>query len=347
MKALRTRMFLPKRLVFSGGGTRCLVFLPALRILQKQKRLDAVSEWWGTSAGALVATLCSITGSADRVSEIMENTIYAKFRDVSVVNMVNFTTTWGLDDGHSMVDEITRVLEQAQTGASSWTLADISGLHIVVADLNIYETVVCSAATFPTLKLVDALRASMSLPFFYRPFRCPINGHLWIDGGLRAAFPWNVLPEGAHKEALGFAFERPWIQGPSTLTQYLFSMMHFEDPKLILENKRKWPNILWFPSPPFPAWYVRIQPDDMALLNQLGTSTVEQWLTTPPRLTQHSHSKTPETSPSSADHCTPSPVFPPHHTDGLSENRLPLNVPLQVPSQDLQLCKKPLRRWSL
>ncbi len=338
-------MFLPKRLVFSGGGTRCLVFLPALRILQKQNRLTQVSEWWGTSAGALLATLYGITGSVERVSEIMETTTYSKFRDVSVVNMVNFTTTWGLDDGHSMVDEITRVLELAKTGASSWTLADLSGLHIVVADLNIYETVVCSASSFPTLKLVDALRASMSLPFFYKPFRCPVNGHLWIDGGLRAAFPWNVLPPGKHKDALGFAFERPWIQGPSTLTQYLFSMMHFEDPKLIQEHKQKWKNILWFPSPPFPAWYVRIQPDDIALLNQLGTSTVEQWLTA--GLTQHSPAGTSQSLSLSEHHDTPSPACPQHHTSGLLDTHQPLNAPLKAQYQGLLPYKKLSRRWSL
>jgi hypothetical protein len=333
-------MFLPKRLVFAGGGTRCLVFLPALRVLQQQQRLVHVSEWWGTSAGALLATLCSIT-TPDRVSEIMETMEYAKFRDVSLVNMVNFTSTWGLDDGNSMVEEITRVLELARTGASSLRLADLSGLHIVIADLNIYETVVCSAKTFPTLKIVDALRASMSLPFFYTPVRSPINGHLWIDGGLRAAFPWNLLPPAARKEALGFAFERPWVQGPSTLTQYLFSMLHFEDPKQIQEYKKNWKNILWFPSPPFPAWYVRIQPDDLTLLHQLGISTINEWFT------QHSVVGSSGMHPLSEDPDTPSPVSLPHHTDESSEIHRPSAEPFQVPSRGLQSRIVPTRRWSL
>ncbi len=333
-------MFLPKRLVFAGGGTRCLVFLPALRILESRQYLTNVSEWWGTSAGALLATLCSLTQSTQRVSEIMETTSYSKFRDVSLLNMVNFTTTWGLDDGHSMVEEIARVLESAQSGASSMTLSDVAGLHIVVADLNIYETVVCSAKTFPTLRLVDAIRASMSLPFFYKPFRCPVNQHIWIDGGLRAAFPWNLLTPAQRQESLGFAFERPWIQGPSTLTQYLFSMMHFEDPKLIYENKQKWKNILWFPSPPFPAWYVRIQPDDLVLLNQLGADTAEDWIT------RHSAAGNSDTHPLSENPCTPLPAS--HlHTDGMSESRPPYPEPLPAPSQDSPPRNELHRRWSI
>ena len=93
----------PKRLVFSGGGTRCLVFLPALKRLESAGKLRNVTEWWGTSAGSLLAALLGITKSPTRVHDIMWQTSYDKFRDISLLNMVNFTTTWGLDDGHSMV----------------------------------------------------------------------------------------------------------------------------------------------------------------------------------------------------------------------------------------------------
>jgi NTE family protein len=337
-------MFLPKRLVFSGGGTRCLVFLPALKRLESQQRLRAVHEWWGTSAGALLAAIMGITKSAVRTQDILHQTVYDKFRDISLLNMVNFTDTWGLDDGYSMVAEIERILELAKPGGSQMTMSDVSGVRIVVADLNAYETVVCSDATFPTLRIADAIRASMSLPVLYRPFRCPINGHIWVDGGLRAAFPWECLPsKAAREESLGFAFEKSWIAGPRTFTEYMFSMLHFEDPKMIATYKRQWKqHILWFPSPPFPAWYVRIQEDDKRLLETLGTETIERWFTS------HTCSETPQKKPSSEDHCTPAPACPEHCTDGMSETRLPCPSPSQVPSRDLPEHRPPSRRrWSL
>jgi hypothetical protein len=342
-------MFLPKRLVFSGGGTRCLVFLPALKRLESQQRLVSVQEWWGTSAGSLLATLMGITKSAVKTQEILHQTAYDKFRDISLLNMVNFTDTWGLDDGHSMVAEIERILELAKPGGSQLTMSDVSGVRIIVADLNVYETVICSEATFPTLRVVDAIRASMSLPVLYRPFRCPINGHIWVDGGLRAAFPWDCIPSNTEREeSLGFAFEKTWWSaGPRTFTEYMFSMLHFDDPKLIAAHKLRWKhNILWFPSPPFPAWYVRIQEDDKRLLETLGTETIDHWLSH--KSTWHTCSETPQTKPSSEDHCTPAPAVPEHHTDGMSEIHPPCSSPSRAPSRDLLEHRPPSRRrWSL
>lgn len=337
-------MFFPKRLVFSGGGTRCLVFLPALRRLEQEQRLRNVSEWWGTSAGALLASLLGITRSAVRVHEIMQTVRYDKFRDISLLNMVNFTTAWGLDDGHSMVSELERIFEEAHPGASQWTLADVSGVRIIVADLNAYETVVCSETTFPTLRIVDAVRASMSLPVMYRPFLCPVNGHIWVDGGLRAAFPWECLPtKEAREEALGFAFEKAWIAGPNTFTEYIFSMLHFEDPKQIQRYKSQWNNILWFPSPPFPAWYVRLGEEEFTLLQHLSNTTIGTWL-------KHelSRKETSQSRRSSEDHCTPLQENPEHRTNGTLGIPPPFLSPSQAPSRGSQEHRSRwTRRWSL
>lgn len=338
-------MFLPKRLVFSGGGTRCLIFIPALKRLETARRLTDVQEWWGTSAGALLAALMGITKSATRTQDILYQTSYAKFRDISILNMVNFTSVWGLDDGHSMVLEIERILELAKPGASQWTMSDVSGVHIVVADLNIYETVICSRDTFPTLRIVDAIRASMSLPVLYRPFQCPVNGHTWVDGGLRAAFPWDCLPsKAAREESLGFSFEKAWISGPRTFTEYMFSMLHFEDPKLIASNKRLWKhNIVWFPSPPFPAWYVNIQEDDRTLLETMGNDALSRWY-----ISEQSYSRNSQSRRYSEVPRTPLPVSPAHHTDGMLDTLQPSASPSQVPFRGLQVHTPLLhRRWSL
>jgi predicted acylesterase/phospholipase RssA len=332
-------------LVFAGGGTRCLVFLSSLKELETKGHLVHVSEWWGTSAGSLLAALMALTKSVEKVRDIMHQTRYDTFRDISLLNMVNFTTAWGLDDGHGMVAEIERILELATEGGSQKTLADVLGLRIVVADLNVYETVVCSAANFPKLRVVDAIRASMSLPVLYRPFQAP-NGNLWIDGGLRAGFPWDCLTAAERQEALGFAFERPWMTGPRTFSEFLFSMLHFEDPKQIAQCKIEWPNhILWFPSPPFPAWYVRLQEDDYAMLEMMGIKVFQDWF----RRGQSQHlSKMPQIPQLSEDHCTPSQETLGHHTNGTSDIPPPSPLPSRVPFRD-SLLHKPLvrRRWSL
>jgi predicted acylesterase/phospholipase RssA len=334
---------LPKRLVFAGGGTRCLVFLSALKELEMKGHFVQVQEWWGTSAGSLLAALMALTKSVDSVRTIMQQTRYDMFRDISLLNLVNFTTAWGLDDGHSMVTEIERILDLAVAGGSQKTLADVSGLRIVVADLNVYETVVCDNATFPQLRVVDAIRASMSLPVLYRPFQAP-NGNIWVDGGLRAGFPWDCLTAAERQEALGFAFERPWMSGPRTFSEYMFSMLHFEDPKQIVRYKKEWPaHILWFPSPPFPAWYMRLQEEDYALLERMGMKVVQDWFKhgQPP-------SGTHQILQLSEGRCTPSPEHPEHRTDGRSDSPPLCPLPSRAPFRDSRPHRSPgHRRWSL
>jgi predicted acylesterase/phospholipase RssA len=343
-------MFFPKRLLFAGGGTRVLVFLSALKRLENSGYLKEVKEWWGTSAGALLATLLAIVQSVDTISEAMKSIDYTKFRDMNLLNLVQLPISWGLDDGHSLTKEVELLLESVKSGASKLTMADIPGLNIVVADLNIHETVVCSAATFPTLRVVDAIRASMSLPFFYRPFRCPVNGHIWVDGGLRAHFPWVCLKsDEERREALGFNFEKTWADGPAAFSEYMFSMLHFDEPSKIRHWKEKWKqNILWFPSPPFPAWYVRLQEDDFTILKNMGIHAVESWFSllhlTPTEETSQSR-------PGCDRHCTPSPAFPQHRTDGMlgiHECPCPLQQSCPQGSRGSQAeIRKPSRRWSL
>jgi predicted acylesterase/phospholipase RssA len=335
-------MFRPKRLLFAGGGTRCLAFLTTLQRLEKEQILTDVGEWWGTSAGALVATLLALTKTCSSIRDILKNIDFAKFRDVCIMNLVQLTSSWGLDDGISLIKEVARLMESAKPGSSNYTMSDIKGLNIVVADLNLHQTVVISSDNFPTLKVVDAIRASMSLPIFYKPFKCPLNGHYWVDGGLRAHFPWYCLKsEEEFKESLGFNFEKTWSDGPATFSEYMFSMLHFDEPLKSREIKLKWKkNIIWFESPPFPAWYVRLLDDDVNILERIGNNAFEKWFRV--------YSKTPEIRQSSSRHHNLSPSSQNHHTDGKSDNPQS-SCPSQhqdSPRDSQSETRRPSRRWS-
>lgn len=337
-------MFFPKRLAFSGGGTQCLTFLPTLSRLENQAQLTKVNEWWGTSAGALLASLLCITGSVEKVNSIFHQTDFTRFRDVNLMNLVEFKTSWGFDDGHSMVREVERILELAKTGSSQSKMCDLKGLHIAVCDLNIHKTIICSAQSYPDMRLVDVLRASMSLPFFYIPFRCPKTGHIWIDGGIDANLCWNFLPsDNARKEALGFAFERSWMQGPKTISEFIYSILFFGDPKYIRHRKMAWSkNIIWFQPPPFPAWYVRLKKDDFDLMEQLSFQGYQNWVTA-------CSLKNSEFPVQSEDHHTPSSTSHLNCTNGMLDNLKCSSPPqLPYPSQDSQQkIQQFSRRWSV
>ena len=335
----------PRRLVFCGGGTRVITFVHALVELERAGRLRNVNEYWGTSAGALIASLFALSKTAMRMRTVLDMVDFVKFRDMDVTNLFTITSSWGLDDGTSLLKELERIFELIEPGSCFRTLRDVPELNIVVSDLNIRETVVCNAINYPTLRVVEAVRASMSLPIFFKPYVNPINGHYWVDGAVRANFPWDQLPnDEARRESLGFAFLKTTDVAPISFMDYVFSMIHFDEPKKFKHLKQYWnSNILFFPVPPFPAWFMRLLPEDHKLLETNGVQTAHEWLT------QHPSSvvKTPEIPPRCAHRCIRSYSLP-HRKIGLSDIRSPFPLPVRdsfpplSPSIGLSF-----RRWSV
>ena len=315
---------LPRRLVFAGGGTRCLVFVEALILLETAGILERVEEYWGTSAGAFLATLMALGDSVADVRKCMYATDYIKFRDIDVNNLLNINKSWGLDNGDSLMGEIERILELIKPGSSAYVMSDIPNLTFIIANISTHEIILCSAKTHPTLPVIDAIRASMSLPLFFRPYTHKESGHIWVDGAIGANFPWGLLSSDADRyESLGFTFEHGAIKTPTTIAEYIFSMIHFEGPKKIAYLKDKYPkNIVWFPNLPFPAWFMRLQPADFEMLTSIGTAAAQEWLTL--NSAPHSYLRYPQgkngSSPSYEDRRNPSPCSPPHHTKQMLGN---------------------------
>ncbi len=336
-----------RRLIFSGGGTRVIAFLSAIRELESANKLRDVREWWGSSAGAFLATLYALSGSAKVLESTMRKTQFTRFRDVDLMNLVNLTTTWGMDDGTSMMAEVERIMESVRSGSSKHTMSDIPGLHIFAADMNDHAIVDLCAEKTPTILVRDALRASMSLPIMYTPVVDKRTGHYLIDGGIATNFPWNQLRNDEEKrESLGFAFERTWEYGPRSFKEFIFAMTRFGEPNETRGLRLEWPaNIIWFASPPFPAWFMNLQEEEYKLLETLGLEAYKSWLK---RLT--SDSKMPQSPPLSALPHTPLPAYPTNHIDGMLDtpkHSCPPQPPCPPPSQDSQPEVPRLsRRWS-
>jgi len=346
----------PKRLVFGGGGARVTVYNYALQQLEATGMLTDVREYWGTSAGALFAALLSLTGaSAAKLRTLVWTTDFKQFRNLDVKNLLNIQTTWGVDDGTKLTAEVERLFEAMEPGSSRKTLADLPALHTVVADVTLRETVVLSSKTYPTLRAVDAVRASMALPLYLQPFRCPVDGHIMVDGGLRANFPWDLLPADAVAESMGFAVEKEEIPPPLTFTEYIFTMIHHEAAPRNRVLRGAFPTqILWFKTPPFPAWFSRFQAEDYTLVDAISAEAYEAWLLVRPyesKTVQGDSSHPRETSETPVP-CAPlntlQAVSPAHHTGESSDSPSPATTPSRdaSPPQSLHT-QPPSRRWSV
>ena len=333
-----------KHLVFAGGGPRCLSLLGALEVLNSHKMLDNAKQFWGNSAGALMATMLSLNVPLPRIRQAFYDLDFTKFRDIDLGNIVSFGTNWGLDSGEAFTKNLKLILEDLKPGSSEYTLQEIPCLHITASDLTITKPVILDSKTFPTLKLVDALRASTSIPFFYMPFRNPINNHLLVDGAVACNFPWILLPDSIKNEAIGFDYKITDIsKEPENLSEYIPKILNFRDKCWRSTIQKDHDNVILFNIRGFPAWHLALKKEDRDELIKIGSDTASMWVTS------RSHLGKTQKPPLSSDLSTPSQAHPSGCKDGLSGNPLslcqqqPQDSRRGLPSRSLP----PARRWSL
>ena len=344
----------PKRLVFTGGGTRCIVFVEALIVLEDAGVLSDVQEYWGTSAGALVATLLALSKSAKVLKECMYGTDFVKFRDIDVNNLLSMNKTWGLDNGLSLMKEVERILDTIHPNSKALCMCDIPNVTMIIANVSNHTLIQCSAENYPSLPVIDAIRATMSLPIFFRPYIHKESGHIWVDGAIGANFAWMLLPsEESRSESLGFTFDHGHVSSPTTISEYLLSMIHFREPKTIHELKAKYmANILWFPPLPFPSWFMRLTESDLSMLQTIGAEVARRWLESNSNSAQPSCLPCPpETNESShpcEDHHNPSQHDPLHHTEQTSGTQKSSDHerPQDSSRPQLHVKQRTGRRWS-
>jgi len=335
-----------RHLVFAGGGPRCIAFLGAVEVLNKHKMLNNVNHYWGNSAGAIFATFLSLKIPIPRIRQIFDTLDFTKFRDIELSNLVAFGSNWGLDSGDAFTTNMRVILEQAKPGLSSYTMQEMPGLHITASDLTDTKVVVLDAKTFPTMKLVDALRASTSIPFFYMPFRNPINGHMLVDGAVGCNFPWVLLPSDKDRqEALGFDFKIFDVsKEPKSLSEFIPKILNFRDSCFGAKNRgSNLENVIHFNVRGFPAWHLALQKEDRDELLNIGENTINDWLTS------RAHLRTQQIPPVCALPDTPELGCPLHCKGGLLDSH-----ECSCPQQPRDSCqgsppvsRRPCRRWSV
>ena len=165
-------------LFIGGGGYSGVIFIGALEYIHQKKLLD-LKNFYGCSIGSLIGCLyiCGFTPKS----------ILNKFLDLNLEEIVKYdfnnlpSENYIIDD--DLLDTLIGFLWEYH--AFDVTLSQFSNIYKV--NVNIYTTNITknlytnfNNIDFPDVKLKDALRASMSIPFLFKPVN--INGEMYIDG---------------------------------------------------------------------------------------------------------------------------------------------------------------------
>jgi len=278
-------------LVLEGGGVKGIALVGALSVLQQRGfELHRVA---GSSAGAIVGSLVAAGMDTDTMRGVVDSIDYRSFKDEGFVDHfgllgkgVSFLFEKGIYEGDFLEAWLTEQLAACHVstfadlsdadddpGSASADAARAYKLVVTASDIS-HGRLALLPWDYPTpyptddpgggaatRSVVEAVRCSMSIPFFYEPHRLPYRTGpklehtekaLMVDGGMLSNFPVQVFDrtDGRPPRWPTFGIKLssrpkdivspPPIDGPvDFVTSLLTTMMgfsdraHIEDPKIV------------------------------------------------------------------------------------------------------------------
>lgn len=174
-----------KHLVFGPGAMGFFMFLGVLSKLKKDGHLANLEEISGASAGALLGLLfCVAKGDTTRV---LDFALEVPVKSIMKPHIKTLTTQYGLV-GHSRIRKILVDFLQRDdmTFQELYTHFPVK-LHVSAYCVDYMKTTYFSVDTTPHMSVIDAVCASIAIPFLFSSVR--IGDANYIDGGAAEAVP--------------------------------------------------------------------------------------------------------------------------------------------------------------
>ena len=182
-----------KNLVISGGGHTFLTFYGILKEAQKSSyfSIENIESIYGTSAGALVGFMISLSIDVDILDKFLINRPWNKVFDVNVEQIVNVFDDLGIFSQTHMSELINPLLhsKDLDPNITLQELYDFNHIefHAFATELNSFTCVDFSYKTHPMWRVIDVLTATSAIPFLFKPVF--INDSCYVDGCLKNDFP--------------------------------------------------------------------------------------------------------------------------------------------------------------
>ncbi len=201
-----------KNLVFEGAGMKGIAYSGCLKALEELEVLKQIENVGGTSSGSIIATLFAVGYTPKEIKSLVENTPYQNFNDGKYFFIGGFyrmKKQFGWYNG----DEFIHWLEKQillKTGNADITFKQLDSLkkvklHITGTNLTKQESAIFNVKNFPNMRVADAVRISISIPFYFKPVLMDSNGKVYnkfdsnanlsimVDGGMTANFPIQIF----------------------------------------------------------------------------------------------------------------------------------------------------------
>lgn len=195
-----------KNLVFEGGGVKGIAYVGALNVLEEKGILQNITRVGGTSAGAIVATLLALGFTREEIHQKLWKMQFEKFMDSStgfLRNAGRVLQSFGWCKGDYFKDWMGKIIKE-KTDNPLTSFAELEekkdtnnfrSLYLMGTNLSTSYPVIFSAENkkLASLPIVEAVRISMSIPFFFTAPREKASGTVYSDGGLLDNYPVKLF----------------------------------------------------------------------------------------------------------------------------------------------------------
>lgn len=211
-----------RNLAIKGGGVKGIAYVGAIAELDKVGMLQPIERVSGTSAGALMALMISLNYSVDQIHDLMRSINFNKFK--IGWNPFRILTHYGLYSGDYILHFVRAILKSAPMRLSpEATFNDLKSagckdLFVFACNTTTHTVSEFSADKTPLCKVSQAIRASMSIPFFFKAYQVSTgidNNHLFVDGGLVYNYPLSFFDDPR--------FNQSDMVNPESIGLYLYS----------------------------------------------------------------------------------------------------------------------------
>jgi NTE family protein len=212
MRKVRKRRKI-RNLVFEGGGVKGIAYGGALKTMNEMGLLDEVLRVAGTSAGAITATLLALGCSVPVITNIIQHTNFSEFEDDSlgvIRDTSRLITDYGWYKGDAFekwMGDLIREIKGDEyltfRGLHKLVSEDVDypackDLYIVGTNLTKMQKEIYSYETTPDMFIRDAVRISMSIPFYFACVKR--DGDILVDGGVAHNYPIQIFDDVKYSE---------------------------------------------------------------------------------------------------------------------------------------------------
>lgn len=177
-----------KYVVLGPAGLGFFGMLGTMQMLADTKKLD-LQEISGASAGALVAFFYLLMDGD--VTKILNETVSIDLKSVTKVSIRSFLSKYGFINIDGAKKKIRKICKKYM-GNSNPTFLEFyekfpQKMYISAYCISDGKTIYFSVDTHPNTKVIDALCASIAVPFLFASQE--IDGKVYSDGGLGENIP--------------------------------------------------------------------------------------------------------------------------------------------------------------